>query len=540
VNERPGSAVRPSSRSKDDITVVKVHAFAPVPSFLSEDASRHAADGDGRASAAPTPTLEAEVKRLQMALNKAARNRPAGRSVHGGGSLPFPGRAVSGATGSGILTAMLSRPRFAVAGMALASVMIAAVAGAFVFVMLPQTEDWDLAELPPSPPPSLPDAATAATVVNGSEAGLQARPAQPDSPPAENTIEVAELQIAPDRPAMPESAAIAAPEHDARPETPVTMAADPGPPARSEPPPAAAPEPEKPERAVIMAYGIAPAAPPEPAPGPALAAPPLAPPLLEPPPLAAPARPEPPVMAAPAPAPFESHESFTTAAREPVPPPRSEPPPEMIAVKRTQPRAGRLLPGPAARAGFQFADSSVRYLTSAELQRLSANRLRIARNEIFARKGRYFKDDALRAYFSQFAWYQPRAWDVPLSPVEVANVGLIQSVEDAATAQTRSIGEPAPAEPEQGTRAAFPDPHRQYLTPADLQDLSTDQLVLVRNEIFARKGRYFKDPALRAFFEKFPWYQPYAWDVPLSPVERANVDTIQSVEQARGARLPPT
>jgi hypothetical protein len=226
------------------------------------------------------------------------------------------------------------------------------------------------------------------------------------------------------------------------------------------------------------------------------------------------------------------------APREPVPPARSEPPP--AAIKRTPPQAGR----PAARGSFQFADSSVRHLTSAELQMLSANRLRIARNEIFARKGRFFKDEALRAYFSQFAWYQPRAWDVPLSPVEVANVNLIQSTEDGAlatAAPTRSIGEPVQAEMEPGTRAAaFPDTQRQYLTSADLQDLSTDQLVLVRNEIFARKGRYFKDPSLRAYFERFPWYQPYAWDVPLSPVERANVDTIQSVEQARAGRVPPT
>jgi hypothetical protein len=529
VDERPGPAARPSGRSKDDVAVVRAPAFDPVPGFLSADPSRR-----------PTPTLEAEVKRLQAALNTAARNRPAQRSVRGGKVPPFPGRAAPGATGSGMLTAMLSRPRFATAGIVAASVMIAAVAGTLVYVSLPQGDDWDFADLPPPASPLLPDAATAAAVVNGSEAGLQARPAQPDSVPAESKIEVAALQMAPDSPARPEPVAMAAPER-ARPEAPVMTAPEPALPARFELPVTTAPEPEEPERAVIMVHGVVSAAPRELAPGPAAAPPPLAVPLSEPPLLAPAVLPEPPVMAALAPSPYASHESFAMA-REPVPPARSGPPPEWLAAVRQQPIAGRLLPGPAARASFQFADSNVRYLTSAELQRLSANRLRIARNEIFARKGRLFKDDTLRAYFSQFAWYQPRAWDVPLSPVEVANVSLIQSIEDAAgsAAPTRSIGESVRAETETGTRAAFPDPRREYLIPAELQQLSTEQLVLVRNAIFARKGRYFKDPALRASFEQFPWYQPYAWDVPLSEVERANVDLLQSIEQSRTGRLPPT
>jgi hypothetical protein len=81
------------------------------------------------------------------------------------------------------------------------------------------------------------------------------------------------------------------------------------------------------------------------------------------------------------------------------------------------------------RKGFTLTDSSRQYLTREQLQGLSPDQLVIARNEIFARKGRYFKEDALRDYFSQFSWYQPHAWDVTLSPVELANVELIQSVE---------------------------------------------------------------------------------------------------------------
>jgi tetratricopeptide (TPR) repeat protein len=78
---------------------------------------------------------------------------------------------------------------------------------------------------------------------------------------------------------------------------------------------------------------------------------------------------------------------------------------------------------------FVFADSDVRHLTRIELQKLSEDQLQIARNEIFARRGRYFKDDRLSSYFAKLAWYRPAVWDVPLNPIEKANVDFIQSLE---------------------------------------------------------------------------------------------------------------
>jgi len=222
---------------------------------------------------------------------------------------------------------------------------------------------------------------------------------------------------------------------------------------------------------------------------------------------------------------------------------RPEPMPESPLINRAPPHGDAVA---ADRAGFLFADSNVRYLTRPELQKLSADRLHLARNEIFARKGRYFKDDALRTYFSQFPWYEPHAWDVPLGPVERANVDLIQSIE-APAATSRGITGPVQAQAKADDGVAFADLSRRYLTPEELQGLSADQLVIIRNEIFARKGRYFKDDVLRVYFSQFPWYQPRAWDVPLSPVEQANVKLVQSVEQtastsrqaSKPGRAPP-
>jgi YARHG domain len=91
-------------------------------------------------------------------------------------------------------------------------------------------------------------------------------------------------------------------------------------------------------------------------------------------------------------------------------------------------------------------------------------------------------------------------------------------------------GSPAPS-PASGS--IFPDSSTRLLTPNDLANLSSWQLKVARNEIYARKGRYFETPELRDYFDKMSWYHPYRADVPasdLNAVERANISTIQKAE----------
>ena len=88
--------------------------------------------------------------------------------------------------------------------------------------------------------------------------------------------------------------------------------------------------------------------------------------------------------------------------------------------------------GPAPRPNdgdMTFADSSTRVLTAAEVAALGPATLKIARNEIFARKGMRFKTPFLRDWFSRYAWYRPRFDRVPLNPTERANVELIRQAE---------------------------------------------------------------------------------------------------------------
>ncbi len=80
-------------------------------------------------------------------------------------------------------------------------------------------------------------------------------------------------------------------------------------------------------------------------------------------------------------------------------------------------------------ADFVFVDSHIRLISQSELDTLSLARLRIARNEIFARRGRRFASPDLHAHFSQFSWYRPQYDEVALSSIEAANVQRFRNEE---------------------------------------------------------------------------------------------------------------
>jgi len=165
---------------------------------------------------------------------------------------------------------------------------------------------------------------------------------------------------------------------------------------------------------------------------------------------------------------------------------------------------------------FIFPDSDTRLLTLADLQGRSSDELRIARNEIFARRGRYFNSSDLVTRFSKYTWYAPNTWNPRLNPIEEANVQFLD----------RSQGM-------QVTTSAFvfPDSDRRLLTAADLSKLSKPELRIAKNEIFARRGRYFEAPDLKAHFERSSWYSPTTWNPRLNSIEEANVALIGQFEK---------
>ncbi|MDO4328918.1 MAG: YARHG domain-containing protein [Lachnospiraceae bacterium] len=86
-------------------------------------------------------------------------------------------------------------------------------------------------------------------------------------------------------------------------------------------------------------------------------------------------------------------------------------------------------------SGFILPESDSRYYTEAELVSLSKSQLRLARNELYARRGRKFNSEDLNAYFNQFDWYSPTIEpedfndDSMFNKYEKANRDLIKSME---------------------------------------------------------------------------------------------------------------
>ena len=84
--------------------------------------------------------------------------------------------------------------------------------------------------------------------------------------------------------------------------------------------------------------------------------------------------------------------------------------------------------------GYILPGSDCRYITVSELEGLSADELRLARNELYARHGRIFQDEGLRNYFNSLDWYEPTIegedfQESILNEFEIANRDLIVAYE---------------------------------------------------------------------------------------------------------------
>ena len=85
---------------------------------------------------------------------------------------------------------------------------------------------------------------------------------------------------------------------------------------------------------------------------------------------------------------------------------------------------------------YIIADSHLRYLTKEELSSYTKDQLRLARNEIYARHGRLFNDEALQSYFNSKSWYNGTVSSGSfnaniLNEYEKKNLLTIKAVEDS-------------------------------------------------------------------------------------------------------------
>lgn len=90
---------------------------------------------------------------------------------------------------------------------------------------------------------------------------------------------------------------------------------------------------------------------------------------------------------------------------------------------------------------YILPECDTRVYTKEELSVLSAEELRLARNEIYARHGRMFSAEDLKNYFQSKSWYTPQyegtefdaKGDSILNEYEIANRNLIVELEDGTT-----------------------------------------------------------------------------------------------------------
>lgn len=176
---------------------------------------------------------------------------------------------------------------------------------------------------------------------------------------------------------------------------------------------------------------------------------------------------------------------------------------------------------------FIIPDSSTRYLTTSDLQGLSLDELEIARNEIYARHGYQFKQKKMINYFSNQSWYVRSDHEITtddLSDLEYENVMLIQRVENEGISNnnTSYYGD-----------FVIPDSSYRKVTADELKYLSTHELAVARNEIYARHGYIFVSDEWKDFFINEDWYTPTTSSVTLNSIEEYNVGMILEEESNR-------
>jgi len=179
---------------------------------------------------------------------------------------------------------------------------------------------------------------------------------------------------------------------------------------------------------------------------------------------------------------------------------------QLIDTIRRQQRKVAIAPG-----DMELFENKV--ITEAMLRGLSLHELRLLRNEIYARHGRVFKTLWLQQYFGGQVWYDPNEEfkDEELTGSDKTNVETIVAYENKLHNQLST----------------------KPITRALLNGLFVEDVRKMRDEIYARHGKVFKNEWTQKYFASFDWYKPDPkfTDASLTAVEKQNLTTIAAYEK---------
>src|SRR2546423_4145598 len=153
---------------------------------------------------------------------------------------------------------------------------------------------------------------------------------------------------------------------------------------------------------------------------------------------------------------------------------------EILSGAQKKQRKVALLPG-----DMEFFENKA--ITEQMLQGLSLHELRLIRNEIYARHGRMFRAEWLQQYFFFQPWYTPdeNFKDEQLSGNDKPNVETIVKYENQLHQELSTTP----------------------ITKSLLEGLFVEDASQMRQEIYARHGKVFKEPWLQKYFSSFDWYK---------------------------------
>ena len=179
---------------------------------------------------------------------------------------------------------------------------------------------------------------------------------------------------------------------------------------------------------------------------------------------------------------------------------------EMLSTAQKRQRNVAILPG-----DMEFFENKT--ISDRMLNGLSLHELRLLRNEIYARHGRMFRAEWLQQYFYFQPWYNPdeNFKDEEISGNDKVNVETIVKFENRIHQELSS----------------------KPITRALLEGLFLEDASQMRQEIYARHGKMFKESWLQKYFSSFDWYKadPSFTDDALTEVEKKNIATIAAYEK---------
>ncbi len=211
-------------------------------------------------------------------------------------------------------------------------------------------------------------------------------------------------------------------------------------------------------------------------------------------------------------------------------------------------------------------------LAASDYEGRSLRELTIMRNVPFARAGNPFRRIWLDTYFRKQEWYSSVELDESLvTPAGRANASAVATYEASLTREqllarrdavrARIKAKPTPEDElelrllsvrfggwaGEGSAPAdlspLENPARldKLLMLTDLDGMSPRDLKLLRNAVFARRGRPFKTPLVQGHFKTVLWYtpDPAYTDSRLTEIDKKNVQLILSLEKQLNRNLKP-